>query len=126
MNSAGLWSSQDGAVGRYTLPPHTTKSRTTTNLKTKNYQNCQKIKLHGSLTTKELKKKHSFRPVGRAETGSQVERMCGKVEDQGRQGWWLAVPHSCVDKLKGTTGERDRLYNSGFQRGEIKPRNLWL
>ena len=54
-------SSQDGGVGRYTLPPHTIKRRTTTNIKTINNQNCQKIKLYGSLTTKELKKKHSFR-----------------------------------------------------------------
>ena len=29
-------SGQDGGVGRYTLPPHTTKRRTTTNLKNKN------------------------------------------------------------------------------------------
>ena len=31
----------------------------TTNLKTKNNKNCQKIELYVSLTTKELKKKHS-------------------------------------------------------------------
>ena len=57
-------SGEDGDIGRYTLPPHTTKRRTTTNLKTKTNQNCQKIKLYGSQTTKELKKKHSFRLVG--------------------------------------------------------------
>ena len=57
---------------------HTTKRRTT-NLKTKNNQNCQKIKLYGSPTTKELKKKHSSRPVGRAETVSQAERTHGKA-----------------------------------------------
>ena len=34
---------QDGDVGRYTLPPHTTKRRTTTNIKTKNNQNCRKL-----------------------------------------------------------------------------------
>ena len=62
-------SGQDGGVGRYTVPPCTTKRRTTTNLKTKDYQNCQKIKMYGSPTTKELKKKHSFRPVGGAEMG---------------------------------------------------------
>ena len=50
--------------------PYTTKRRTTTNLKTKNNQNCQKIKLYGSLTTKELKKKHSFRLVRGVEMGS--------------------------------------------------------
>ena len=53
------------------MPLHTTKRRTTTILKTKNNQNCQKIELYGSPTTKELKKKHSFRLVGRAEVGSQ-------------------------------------------------------
>ena len=56
------------------MPPHTTKRRTTTNLKTKTNQNWQKIKLYGSPTTKELKKKHSSRPVGEAEMGSQAER----------------------------------------------------
>ena len=50
------------------MPPCTIKRRTTTNLKIKYNQNCQKIKLHGSLTTKELKKKHSSRLVGGAET----------------------------------------------------------
>ena len=48
-----------------------TKRRTTTNLKTKNNQNCQKIKLYGGPTTEELKKKHSFIQVGGVETGSQ-------------------------------------------------------
>ena len=68
-----MWTSgQDGGiVGRYTLPPRTTKRKTTTNLKTKNNQNCQKIELYGSLTTKEIKKKHSSRSIGGAEMGSQ-------------------------------------------------------
>ena len=67
-----LWTSgQDGVVGRYTLPHHATRRRTTTNLKTKNNQKCKKTELYGSLTTKELKKKHSFRLVGGAEMGSQ-------------------------------------------------------
>ena len=61
-------SGQNGGIGRYTLPPRTTKRRTTTNLKTKN--NCQRIGLYRSLTTKELKKKHSSRLVGRMETVS--------------------------------------------------------
>ena len=98
--------------------PHTTKTRTTTNLKTKSNQNRQKIKLYGSLTTKELKKKHLSRPVGEAETGSCAERTCGKAAGCGA-GWarqWLAdlvrqwvvdweAPHLCADKLGGTTGE---------------------
>ena len=40
----------------------------------KNNQNCQKIELYGSPTTKELKKKHSSKTVGGVETHSQVER----------------------------------------------------
>ena len=66
-------SGQDRGVGRYTSLPCTTKRRTITNLKTKNNQNCQKIELYGSPTTKELKKKHSSSLVGGAETGSQDE-----------------------------------------------------
>ena len=92
------------------MPPCTNKRRTTTNLKTKNNQNYQKIELFGSLTTKEFKKKHSFRLAG-------GER------------WWLAecaVPHLCADKSGGTTGKQDRLHNPGFQHREIKPQNLWL
>ena len=53
------------------MTPATTKRRTTTNLKTKNNQNCQKIELYGRLANKELKKEHSFIQVGGVEMGSQ-------------------------------------------------------
>ena len=67
-----IWtSSQDGGIDRYTLPSHTSKRRTTTNSKTKNNQNCQKIKLYGSPTTKELNKKPSSKSVGGVEMDSQ-------------------------------------------------------
>ena len=46
-------SSQDGGVGRKASLPRTTKRRLTNNLRTKTNQNCQKIELYGSLTTKE-------------------------------------------------------------------------
>ena len=52
-------SSQDGGVGRNSSLPHTTKRRTTTNQKSIENQKCQKIKLHGTPTTRELKKKSS-------------------------------------------------------------------
>ena len=65
--------------------PCTTKRRITINLKTKNNQNCQKIKLYGSPTTKEFKK-HSSRPVGGVDSGSWgVERTHDK-EVAGGQG----------------------------------------
>ena len=113
------------------MTPHTTKRRTTTNLKTKNNQNFQIIKLYGNLTTKELKKKHSSRLGGGTETGSRG----GKDMWQGsswrtglvRRRQWLAeqeVPHLSVDKLGGPTGDQDRMHNPGFQCGEIKSQKL--
>ena len=77
-----MTSGQGGGVGRYTLPPRTTKRRTTTNLKTKNNQNYQKIELYGSPTTKELNKKFSSRLVGGAKMGSQGR------EDMWQGGSW--------------------------------------
>ena len=64
------------------MPPHTTK-RTTTNLKTKNNQNCQKMELYRSPTTEELKKKHSSRPVGGLERDSGAERTHHKAAAGG-------------------------------------------
>ena len=89
------------------MPPHTTKRRTTTNLKTKSNQNSQKIELYGSLIMKKLMKKHSSRLVGRVKTGSHSR------EDVWQGGGWrtkqgevvVAVPHSHADKPGGTTGE---------------------
>ena len=94
------------------MPAHTTKRRTT-NIKTKNNQ---KIALYGSPTTKELKKKHSFRLL-RIETGRWgQEDTQRQLEDcVGRQ--WLvdwAGPRLPADKLGGSTGEGDRLHNPGF------------
>ena len=108
------------------MPPQTTK-RTTTNSKTKNNQNCQKIKLYGSPTTKELKKKHSFGLVRGAEMGSQ-----GREDAQQSSGWGPGRaeagrpggPTLCADKPGGTTGEQGRLHNSGFQCRKRKPQNL--
>ena len=80
------------------MPPHTNKRRTTPNLKTTNNQNCQKIKLYGSPTTKELKKKHLFRRGGDRQLG---QRGCMAK-------WWLeylVVAHVCMGKLEGTNGE---------------------
>ena len=59
------------------------RERRTTNLKIKNNQNCQKIELYGSLTTKELKKKHLSRQVGGAEMGNPA----GEDSQQGGS-WW--------------------------------------
>ena len=62
--------------------PRTTKGRVTTNLKSINNQKCQKIKLHGTLTTMELKKQ-SNRTTRLVRL--QRKRNCG--EQQTVRGW---------------------------------------
>ena len=113
--------------------PCTTNRRTTTNLKTKNNQNCQKIKLYGILTTKELKKKHSSRLVGVTEMGRDGQpgwrRLVARWQLEDRLRQWLTeqvVPHLCADIRGGTTGEQDRLCNPGFQHEKTQPQNFWL
>ena len=101
---------QDGGIGRYTSLLHAAKRRILTNLKTKNNQSCQKIKLYGSLTTKELKKKHSSRLVGRGEMGSQgrEDMQQGGSWRTGWARWQLAnwaAPHASADELRETTGK---------------------
>ena len=96
-------------------------------------------------TTKEIKKKHSSRPVAGAEMGSWVERTRGKVGACGPREevdcgmgqarlqladptrWWLAdpaVPHSRLDKPGGTAGEGSRPCNPGLQQRGNKASNL--
>ena len=65
------------------MPTRTTKRRTTTNLKTKNNQNCQKIELYGSLITKKLKKKH-YPDWKEGQTwAGEAERTHGKAAAHG-------------------------------------------
>ena len=90
------------------MPPCTTIRRITTNFKTKNTQNCQKIKLHGSLTTKYVKKPSSPQASSSGRDGEPGWRGWGKVltgglgEVAAPDG---AAPHSHADKLGETTGE---------------------
>ena len=79
------------------MPPYTTKRRTTTNLKTKNNQNYQNIKLYGSLTSKELKKKFASRLVGGEEMGRQGRENLwqGSGPERGCS-WWTRQSHICV------------------------------
>ena len=90
--------------------------------------NLQKIKLCGSLTTKELKKPHSSRWEGGTGTWRHAER-CGEVqraaERHGDVKW--VVPHPCVvDKNReGCLGSKasqpyTRPLNPGFQCQESK------
>ena len=82
-----IWSSsQDGVIGRYAWLPSTPKRRTTTNLKTKNNQNCHKIELYGSPTTSELKKKHSSTLGGSIDMGSWGREDMWQRGKPGRQG----------------------------------------
>ena len=76
------YSAQDAGVSKQSLPLHTTTEKLQLDYKTSITHNHQKIKMYGSLTTKELKKSHSSRRVG------GLERQ-GKA---GRYGW--VVPHT--------------------------------
>ena len=120
-------SSQDGGIGRYTVPACTTTRRTTT----KNNQKCQKIQQYGSPTTKELKKKHSSRPGRRGrdlQPGQRGLTARHWLEDPCRQvmAGGAGSPTLWADKPQETTGEWDRPSNPGFQCREIKSQNLWL
>ena len=76
---------QDGGIGKHDLPPGTTTANLQLNYKTTITQNCQKIELYGSQTTKKLTKSHSSRRVGGQRC---VDKRCG-----------TAVPHPhMVDK----------------------------
>ena len=74
--------------------------------------NCQKIKLYGGLTTKELKKKRSSRFIG------------GTEDWQQGSGWRTRAGEAEAGRWGGKTGERDRPYNPGFQCRETEPQNL--
>ena len=90
------------------MPPCTTIRRITANFKMKNTQNCQKIELYGSPTTKGLKKLYSSRRIGGAEIGSQERTWYGSSEPavtrQQQQPAEQAVLHShVVAKHQGNT-----------------------
>ena len=80
------------------MPTCTTKRRTTTNLKTKNNQTCQKIKLYGIPTTKELEKEHSSRLVGGAEMGS-----LGREDTLKGSGWRTRAGKAAAGGAGGPT-----------------------
>ena len=116
-----LISGQDGGVGEYTVPPRATKRRTTTNLKTKTNQNCQKIELYGSPTTKELKK-HSSRPVGGVKTGSR-----GREDSQQGGGWWSRRSHIRVQiNWEEQLGSETDCATQGSSPGKLNSQKLWL
>ena len=73
------------------MPPLTTERKITT-LKTKDNQNCQKIELYGSLTTKDLKKTYSSGPVKGRRQVTKIENTHSKAA-AGEPGWarWQLV-----------------------------------
>ena len=108
-------SRQDGGIGRYALLPHTTKRRTTTNLKT------NKQKKQPGLPENPTVWKSDNQGV-KEETFTQTRRRVETSSQGGERGcvarWRLVdqvVPHSCADKSGGTTGEQDRPCKPGFQ-----------
>ena len=102
INKLHSWgSSQDGGIGRNPSLPCTTKRRITTNLKSINNQKHQKIKLHGTPTTKEVKEKstRTTRPV-RWTTRADSEKPCEGTEGRG---WLHSSELHGRDWLKGKT-----------------------
>ena len=80
--------------------------------------------MYGSPTTKEIKKKHSSRPVGGAEMGSRAERTRGKVvtgrpsEVADCGAGWAKLQ---LASEAAADGLGDRPCNPEFQSREIKP-----
>ena len=101
-------SGQDGGLGRNVSLPCTTKRRITTNLKTNTNRTARKIKVHESLTTKDLKKKHSARLVRGVETAARWRGLEARWQRTGTgeavAGGW-DFPYTRVDKPGGTTAE---------------------
>ena len=86
------WTSgQDGGAGKHGLPPCTTTAKIPLLYKTNITQNHKEIQLCGNLTTKELKKSHSFRQVGGAETWRWGE-MCMEAWRQETWNWLSCTP----------------------------------
>ena len=74
----------------------------------------QKIELYLSLTTNKLRKKHSPRSDGGAETAARRRGLMARQQLEDR-----AVPHSSAVKLGGTTGERNRPTTQGSSTGKL-------
>ena len=57
--------------------------------------------------------------------GREEMQQGGILRTAAGEGWLVdwAVPHLHVNKPGGTTRERDRPHNPGFQHWEIKPQN---
>ena len=101
-------------MGRNTVLLCTTKRRITTNLKTINNQNCQKIKLHGCPTTKRLKK-HSSRPVGGCGDSHQFKnkkqpelpenQTAWKSDNQGVKETFIPTGKRGADRRLGQRGQ---------------------
>ena len=94
-------SSQDEGIGRQALLPCTTKRRITNDLKLENNQNCQKIKLYGSLRTSEYGVKETFIQTGRRGRDGKPGWTGLVTRQQAEQD----IPHSHAGKLGRTTGD---------------------
>ena len=86
-----ITSGQDGSIGRYTVPPCSTKRRTTTNLKTKNNQNCQ-----NNQGVKEETFIQTGRRGGDRQPGHRGLPARWQLEDKGGGGWRSGWFHFCM------------------------------
>ena len=88
---------QDGDIGRNPLLPRPTKRRITTNLKSINNQKRQKIKLHGTLTTKIKEKINQNNQTSKAadHAGQASSEKPRRGSRPGQQGWLKAKLSFC-------------------------------
>ena len=82
-------SSQDRGIGRYTVPPRTSKRRKTTNLNTRNNHNCQKNKLYMGVGQSRVKEE-TFILIGKRGRDGQIGwrglKARQQLKDRGGQG----------------------------------------
>ena len=76
-------SSQDGGIGRHTVPPRTTKTRSTTNLKTKTQRELTENQTVWK-SDNQVIKEETFIQTGRRGGDGQL----GREDSQQGSGWW--------------------------------------
>ena len=88
-------------------------------LKTGNTQKHQKIELYGSPTTKDLKKPHSSRLVGGAESQRFCEDTVAAAEQSHIHVWWIEIGQDTLG-VSNPSPRPDCTAQAGFQCQEDK------
>ena len=114
-------SGEDGVIGKDASPPGTTIAKTTLDYKTNITQKCQKIKLCGTPTTKDLKKSHSSGQVRGAEMQRGAEMWNGWSHIYV---WWIKIGRDILG-ARDPSPRPDHPAQGSSDR-KISPHNFWL